>query len=223
MSNRRLQGESVVNCLLALVAVIAGGVIVRREVGSFSARHASANLEYVAEWRQKSKIGHLTGSPNAVIQVVVLGDYQCPACRRLEGLLDAMRSRFRDTLAVTHLQFPLAYHPYAVAAATAAECAAAQNLFEPMHRRLFELQDSLGKRSFSSIASDVGVRDQEQFTSCMERSDTLPQIRNALRWGQALKIRGTPTVLVNGRMIPGLPNDQALEMELRRALTVSSP
>lgn len=159
------------------------------------------------------------GSPDhPSAQVVVFGDFECPACRQfLLGPVAEVKREHPGALRVIHRHFPLPYHRFAQPAAIATECARQQGRFDEMVTLLYERQDSLGLISFTDFAVRAGVPEPELFGQCL----TDPLARSNLVRDSVLAsrlprgVRGTPTVIVNRVLLGGLP-DQA---ELRRSVS----
>ena len=86
---------------------------------------------------------HIRGPEDATVTVVEYGDFQCPYCGQAERAILAEREIDPDVRYVwRHL--PLTdVHPQAQLAAEAAEAAAAQDAFWPMHDMLLSNQDKL--------------------------------------------------------------------------------
>jgi len=107
--------------------------------GSRRRDHASDLREPVSER------DHVLGPSDAPATLVEYGDFECPHCGRAYPLIRELRATFSDHLRFVFRHFPVtSVHPHADLAARAAEAAAAQGKFWPMHDRLFEHQDSLG-------------------------------------------------------------------------------
>src|ERR1700730_8821952 len=79
---------------------------------------------------------HVRGgnASSGIVSVVVYGDYLCPYCRRLLHVLARVRRALGERLAYVARQFPNERaDPGAEFAARAAEAAALQDRFWPMH------------------------------------------------------------------------------------------
>ena len=68
---------------------------------------------------------------------VGVGDYECPSCSEAEPVTLHLIEAFGTKLRFVFRHFPLMEHPHALLAAEAAEAAAAQDKFWPMHHLLF--------------------------------------------------------------------------------------
>jgi protein-disulfide isomerase len=76
--------------------------------------------------------------------VIEYGDFECPHCKKAVGAVKLLMARFGDHVCFALRSFPLeGVHPHALLAAEAAECAAAQGKFWPMHDLLFDRQSHL--------------------------------------------------------------------------------
>jgi protein-disulfide isomerase len=168
-----------------------------------------------AIWDSAAKGAHRLGSASAPAQLVVVADFQCPACKRFnEQVLPRIRDRFGDQLAVSFRHWPLAYHEEAVPAAIAAECAGAQGTFWPMHDTLFANQRSLGSETYAELAAEAGVADTANFSECLRSPTPATAVERDLRLAESIGGAGTPTIILNGRVL----GRGSLEPELTEAI-----
>lgn len=117
-----------------------------------------------------------------------------------------------------HRHFPLSFHPEAEEAAIAAECAARQGRFPELNRILFAQADSLGKRAWQDFASEAGISDLRRFQECMRSDEPAQAIERDLEAAGVLGVQGTPTFLINDRLVPLYPGTEALERQVEEAL-----
>jgi protein-disulfide isomerase len=146
------------------------------------------------------------GNPNAKMVMVEFEDFQCPACQRhaLE-IQPALDKRFVETGDIRWVtkHFPLAAHPRAPVAATAAECAGDQGQFWPMHHVLFERMELWSTSddvdtALTRLAAGLGL-DGSKFTACLTSRDALERVLRDLFDGQAIGVRHVPAfVLLHG-------------------------
>ena len=94
--------------------------------------------------------------------VVEYGDFECPYCGQAEPVVRELLADFGDVRYVwRHL--PLTdVHPHAQLAAEAAEAAAAQGAFWPMHDLLLDHQGALTARDLIRYAGQLDL-DPNQF------------------------------------------------------------
>ena len=82
------------------------------------------------------------GNPNARVVIAEFSDFQCPFCKQwTDQNIARVRQQLGDNVAFAFLHFPIAQiHANAGNAALAAQCAAEQGKFWPMHDLLFARQ-----------------------------------------------------------------------------------
>ena len=87
---------------------------------------------------------HIRGAADAPVTLIEYGDFQCPYCGQAEAVIRELLASFGDDLRYVWRHLPLNdVHPNAQMAAEAAEAAAAQGKFWPMHDLLLAHQDAL--------------------------------------------------------------------------------
>ena len=140
---------------------------------------------------------HVRG-PEDAPAVIVYGDYECPFCAQLE-----LRLRGRPELQVAFRHFPVrASHPRAHAAACAAEAAAAQGAFWPMHDALFDDQGRLEDPHLWARAERLGL-DVERFDADRRSDAVAARVREQFRGGVRAGVVTTPTMFLDGKAFAG--------------------
>lgn len=201
----RLVDEATVGVLLsAILATVLGWVVFRAAAvfhGEWSAGLPTELCRPVDPARD-----HILGPADAPLTVVEYLDYECPFCARATGVIHELRERFGDDLryVVRHLPLP-DVHPHAEQAAVAAEAAAEQGRFWPMHDLLFTRQDELEMEDLIGYAAELGL-DVEQFVRDLQREDLADRVREDVASAEASGARGTPTFFV-GRERHAGPHD----------------
>ncbi len=199
--------------VLTLCAVATTGLAVRRELSA----PPGPRPRVVDTWRSVAAAGHRLGPADARLTLVVFSDYQCPFCAVLSQRLRDLRTRHPGEVAVVYRHYPLPRHPHARAAAKASECAGAQGRFEPFHDALFASADSIGVVPWDRFARAAGVPDMARFTACAASEAPVAALALDSAAGQELQVTGTPTMLVNERLITGVPPIDTLEAFVRQA------
>src|SRR5262249_43554749 len=119
---------------------------------------------------------HVFGEADAPVTLVEYGDYECPYCGRAQAEVSEVLRNLGDVLRFSFRHFPLSQvHPHAVSSAQAAEAAAAQGKFWPMHATLFENQDALDFDDLVVYADSLGL-DVPAFTDELRTGAHLPKI-----------------------------------------------
>lgn len=165
-------------------------------------------------------LGHAEGAEGAPVTVYEFSDFGCRFC----GLFSLhtypeLRREFVETGQVRWVSVPfvIGMFPNGEPAARAAECAAEQGRYFPMHQKLFETQsewanDKKADRLFAGYAKEIGL-DQARYASCYAENRGGARTANNTRAAQLFGINGTPTFIVDGRMIQGaLPLEQFREV-----------
>ncbi|HET8755221.1 MAG TPA: thioredoxin domain-containing protein, partial [Solirubrobacteraceae bacterium] len=169
---------------------------------------------------------HIRGGTEAPVTLVEYGDYECPYCGQAEEVIRELLSAFGDDLRYVWRHLPLNdVHPSAQLAAEAAEAAAAQGAFWPMHDTLLAHQDELRPTHLRRYAQEAGL-DVDRFRDELRRREHLPRIADDVASADASGVAGTPTFFINGRRHHGAYDVAALtsavEAARRRALVTAS-
>lgn len=192
--------------VLAICALIVTTLVVRRELGSSAPPPSTIEVPRgspVENWREYASQGHSMGPANAPVTVVAFSDFQCPACKMFADSVQVLRQRHPGRVRVVYRHFPLQRHPFAVAAARASDCAAAQGRFEQFHDALFAAQDSIGVRDWTRFATTAGVRDLDAFRSCVDDTAPSASLARDTAMARRLGVTATPTLLLNGTRVNG--------------------
>jgi len=211
--------STVTNVVLVGCALLVTAALVRREF--FPPPVAAAvppSIHEVAHWADLAARGHTLGPDTATVRIVEFSDFQCPFCAQLEPQLAALRAGHPGRLAVIYRHFPLPAHKYAVAAALASECAADQGRFEAYHDALFQSQDSIGVLSWDGFARRAGVPQLGAFRDCVVSQRDKGRVDGDAAAASSISAAGTPTLVVNGRMLGSSAQlDSVVTEELRHS------
>ena len=163
--------------------------------------------------------GPYKGSQDAPVVLVEFSDFQCPACKQASGVVRQLAADYGDKLKVVYKHMPLTMHKQAFPAAQAAVCSGEQGKFWEMHDLLFALTDLSGS-ALQSYAAKLGL-DADKFAQCMASEESRAAVESDLKEGQAAGISGTPSFVLNGRLLKGgrrVEDFKALiDAELQRA------
>lgn len=206
--------------MLTVCAMLVTGLVVRRELfPPPSPAQTPQQPRPIQNWTSLTRTGHSMGSPAAKVTIIEFSDFQCPFCRAVQASLLAVREKYPLQLRIVFRHYPLiAIHPYSVPAAVASECAAEQGAFESFHEALFKIQDSLGLVGWERIAQQSGVRDSVRFRECIATQRLAPIVLEDLRVAQAHGLSGTPSIIVNGTLLPGTPSEADLDQYVQEAI-----
>ena len=133
--------------------------------------------------------------------MVEYGDYECPYCARTDLILAGLPVRrvFRH--------FPVtSKHPRARVLAHAAEAAALQGAFWPMHDSLFADQGHLDPPHLWERAEKLGL-DLDRFEEDRRSEAVAERVQRDFTNGVRAGVVTTPTLFVDGEAHPGVPGD----------------
>jgi protein-disulfide isomerase len=163
------------------------------------------------------KRDHIQGPPNAAIQLLEYGDYECPYCGAVHPVVQALQEEFGDRLCFAFRNFPLTNaHPHAEMAAECAESADAQGKFWEMHDMLFENQDALEPEDLAEYAAAVGLDVQRLLNELRSRAYA-PRVREDFTAGVRAGVNGTPTFFINGERYEGPHDFESMSAALNEA------
>ncbi|MEK7138628.1 MAG: DsbA family protein [Patescibacteria group bacterium] len=195
-------------------SIIIAGLLISLSVLYTSGLPKSANVKEAVIGPKEVAVDDdaFLGNKNASVVLVEFSDFQCPFCRTFwRDTLPLIKSEYIDTGKVkfVYRDFPLSFHPGAMPAAQAAECAEEQGKFWEMHDKIFSEQDKLGSgtvqfdsNDLKKWAGEVGL-DMPKFNSCFDSQKHGDEISKDQSDGQAAGVNGTPTIFVNGQPIVG--------------------
>lgn len=145
--------------------------------------------------------------------LVEYGDYECPSCAATQVHVEKLLAE-RDDVCVVFRHFPLtSVHPTAGVAAQAAEAAAAQGKFWPMHHALYESPGGDPTNDLDATAMRIGL-ELYRFNNDLTSGIYAPKVAADVDGGKRSGVTGTPTFFLNGRRLKlRSPADLAAELE----------
>lgn len=148
---------------------------------------------------------HVRGNGKARdgVSVLIYGDYLCPYCRRLRGVLARLRQALGERLAYVFRHFPNERaHPGAEFASEAAEAAGRQGRFWEMHDALYAREMPLSREHVLEAAGSIGL-DMDRFDRDLADPTLRDRIDEDLAEGRRNGVTGTPTIFVDGQRYDG--------------------
>ncbi len=145
------------------------------------------------------------GNPDAALQIVEYGDYQCGACGFYHPIVKNVVEEFYDDVYFVFRHFPLVnVHQFATMAASAAEAAGRQGKFWEMHDLIMTNQQmwsrGMATSAFLAYARELGLNDV-QFQRDMRNPDILAKIERDFNSGLQLNLNSVPTFFFNGEFV----------------------
>lgn len=146
---------------------------------------------------------HVRGDiDKAKVVLVEYSDYECPFCERHHPTMKQITDKYGDDVAWVYRHFPLSFHPEALPAANAAECANEQGKFWEFTDALYENQDKLGSAYYGELADTLNLN-RAKFDDCVETEKYAAKVTADTASGRTAGVSGTPATFVNGKMVSG--------------------
>ena len=167
------------------------------------------------------------GATEAVVTVEEFSDYECGHCRRAHRTLRVLVDEYKDRVRLVHHNFPLdnscntmlprPFHLRACAASRAVICAEQQDEFWAYNDLLFANQQHLEKKHLIGYARNLKM-DIPAFEDCLRAPETEDLLQRDIRDGRAWNIRGTPSFVINGRLVVGSKSPEQFRELIDEAL-----
>jgi protein-disulfide isomerase len=157
----------------------------------------------------------ILGSPDARLEVVEFGDFECPYCKEFASrIIPNLKTDYIDTGKVKFYfkDFPLRGHINGKPAALAANCVArlgGDMKFYQYHDLVFANQEEWAKEDdpgdlFARFAKEISIN-PSQFEDCYANKETSLEMEKDISEGQKYGVNGTPIFFVNGQVYVGVP------------------
>ena len=169
--------------------------------------------------------GEVLGNADAPVVIELYADFQCPACRlfvteRLARLVSEFVVPGTVRIEAKDIDILGRGTPSeSLELAAGASCAAEQNRYWQFHDLVFWNQgrENRGDHDAGFIArvADAAELDRVAFDACFGRDDVRAPIRAQTAAATATGITSTPTLLVNGQPVVGVPEFEPLAALIR--------
>jgi protein-disulfide isomerase len=155
---------------------------------------------------------HVSGNPDAAIELVEYGDYECPYCGRAYPIVKDIQRQLASDIKFVFRNFPLSkIHPHAFSSAVAAEAAGIQGKFWEMHDIIFENQKKLDSEDILHFASVLKLN-MDRFKKDVRQNFLIQKVEKDFESGIRSGVNGTPTFFINGKKYEGdWANNQLLK------------
>ena len=165
------------------------------------------------------------GPADAPVTLVEFADLECPMCARMHEFLEnQVRPRYGDKIRIVFKEFPLrAIHDWSYTAAIACQCAYEMNpaSYVPLRSAIFRNQQLINitnlRDSLLTFGEQAGL-DRVKLAACIDAGSSVPRIQRDMAEAKRLDVVSTPTAFINGKMIVGLPSEDAYYQAIDEAL-----
>jgi protein-disulfide isomerase len=214
--------------LVSAAALLLGGVLVIAALPK-GADDAGELRVPLTSYEPGLAVGDVLGQSTAPVVMEVWSDFQCPACQlfvtgQLKALTDEfvrpglLRIEARDIAFLGTGSFD-----ESLELAVGAACAAEQDRYWQFHDLVFWNQGRENRgdhdAAFIGRVADQAMLDRTAFDACIARNDVREEIRATTSAGAAAGIQSTPTLVVSGQRIVGVPQYAQLAALVRQLAT----
>lgn len=145
----------------------------------------------------------LDGSPSrgpedAPVTLVEFADFECPFCQRVAPEIDKLWEARKDKVRFVYKFMPIAAHPHGESSARAAAAAQLQGKFWELHHAMFANGQHLEQPDVDAYARAAGL-DLERLHADMTSAAVNDRLAADKKLADALGVKGTPTIFVDGR------------------------
>ncbi len=154
------------------------------------------------------------GPADAPVTISAFEDFQCPDCADDTKLVkEQLPAEFGKQIRIVFHDYPLARHKWAMDAAIAGRCAfrGSNELFWNYYSWMFAHQPDINETNIQAKIAEFAAAANagDSFHSCVANRATETEVKDSIKDALALEVQGTPTLFLNGRMLPILfPNGQ---------------
>lgn len=144
------------------------------------------------------------GSVDAKVKIVEFSDFQCPHCARAKMILDDVKKKYKDKVAIVFKNYPLPFHTQARVASNAALCAKSldKDAFWKFYDYMFTNQSKLLVQDLKDQAKKIGLNVAE-FSKCLDSNQFDQVVKADMDQGNELGVKSTPSIFVNGKIVLG--------------------
>lgn len=149
------------------------------------------------------------GPKDAKVTIVEYSDFQCPFCSKGYSTIETeVMPAYKDKVKFCYKHLPLPFHPWAEPAAIAMECAEAQSPEAgwAVYNGYFSNQKDVTPANVKDKALEFAAAqklDKAKFDKCFDGKETAAKVKADKDEAAALGLSGTPSFVINGRMVKG--------------------
>jgi hypothetical protein len=141
------------------------------------------------------------GPASASVTIVEWADFECPFCAATDPAFAKLLESYPEGVRLVFKNYPLSIHEHAEKAARAAMAANKQGKFWDLHRLMFEATRKdmkLDEPTLQKLAKQAGL-DMQRFADDAGSEAVADAVARDRKQGNALDLKGTPLIYINGR------------------------
>lgn len=161
-------------------------------------------------------VSPILGAPDGAVTLVEFFDYRCGYCKRAHPMLEAAAKANPD-LRIVIKHFPV-LGPDSVHAARAASAAARLDAdkFPAFNDAMISFRGELNEAAVKRLAAQAGY-DPEALSQAMNDQAVANELRDNLELGRVLQVTGTPSFVIDDRILRGMPPPEMLDALIAEA------
>ncbi|MBU0596612.1 DsbA family protein [Patescibacteria group bacterium] len=142
------------------------------------------------------------GNPEATTKMIMFIDFSCPFCQETYSGFEDVRARYEPAIQFVYKYFTLETEfADGFDTALASACANEQNKFWEYYQLLFE-NKIFDRQSLLDYASSLEL-EMDSFQTCLDSEKYRSQIAQDFQDGLNIGVAGTPSYLLNKKLIQG--------------------
>ena len=162
------------------------------------------------------------GPKEAAISLTEFSDFHCPFCKSFQDTLSQAVRKHEKTVRHVFRNLPSESHPGSLRMRTAraAFCAGEQDLFWQYYDALFAAEE-ITPGQLDLIAARVGLA-MPRFKDCLDSEASRAAVLRDIQEAKRLGVDGTPTLVINGKIVRGAISIERLESLLEQELAAAT-
>lgn len=157
------------------------------------------------------------GPASAPVTIVEFADFECPFCARAFNEVETLvNTTYKGKVKLIWKNYPITGHAWAEQAAIAARCAYDQNpnafwtLAQDFYRDQSEITPENLRPHIDKYATATGL-DLKALNACVLNDKTEAIVQQDKKEGDLIHVNSTPTFLINGVLVVGLPSSNVFD------------
>ena len=158
------------------------------------------------------------GAAEAPVTIVEFSDLECPYCKEEAGAIKQLMQDDPGKVRVIFKYYPLTkIHPWSMQAAVAAVCVARQHpaQFWNFADTVFADQDQINPANAAQRLQGIAEESEAEsgaYTACIASPAARKVVVDSIANGNAMGVQSTPTLFIDGRMVPGAVQESELKL-----------
>ena len=195
------------------------------------AKHLTTFYNQQPEEIDYIKSNMVMGNDNAKVKIYIFNDFLCSACYKLYQVEKSIVAKYKNSIQIIYYHYPLdsACNKYMDDSVYMNSCMASQSMYAAAEAGFFEeyfyvhfsgyanYKDSFEKDNVAENLSQTEKQfrikpdSKQKFLSIMENNSGDSKIKEHIEFAEKIKIEATPTIIIAGRKIVGVPPKEILE------------